>query len=126
MTQLRPGRAADRRASARPSVPLGLLTWMRFPLRKAIPAAVHLGVEVVAPHATSFPEPGEGPALERPAGESVELAHRAGLEVLGWGGSHERAAELIAAGVDCLVVDDVPAAARGHLDSRPKRSRRRW
>lgn len=109
-----------------PKLQIGLLTWMRFPLRKAIPAAAHLGAAVVAPHATSFPEPGEGQALERPAAESVEIAHRAGLEVLGWGGSHERAAELFAAGVDCVVVDDVPAAARGQRDSRPKRSRRRW
>jgi glycerophosphoryl diester phosphodiesterase len=110
-----------------PDVQLGLLSWLRFPLRKAIPAAAHLGAAVVAPHATSFPEPGgDGPALERPAAESVELAHRAGLEVLGWGGSHDRAAELFEAGVDCVVIDDVPAAVGGHLASRPKRSRRRW
>jgi glycerophosphoryl diester phosphodiesterase len=110
-----------------PDVPVGLLTWARFPLRKAIPAAVHLGAAVVAPHATSFPEPGDGQALERPAEHSVDVAHRAGLEVLGWGGSHERAAELFAAGVDCVCVDDAPEAARAaQRASRPKRSLRRW
>src|SRR6478752_8358348 len=33
-----------------PGIPIGLLTWLRFPLRKAIPAAAHLGAEVVAAH----------------------------------------------------------------------------
>jgi glycerophosphoryl diester phosphodiesterase len=103
-----------------PEAAVGLLTWKNFPLRKAIPAAVHLGAAVVAPHHTSFDSP-----LERPASWSVEIAHDAGLEVLGWGGSHERAEELFAAGVDCVVVDDAPAAVRGQRASRPKRSRRR-
>lgn len=101
-----------------PDVPVGLLTWKNFPLRKAIPAAVHLGAAVVAPHHTSFDA-----RLERPAARSVEIAHEAGLEVLGWGGSHERAEELFAMGADCVVVDDVPALQRA---SRPKRSLRRW
>jgi glycerophosphoryl diester phosphodiesterase len=104
-----------------PDVAVGLLTWKSFPLRKAIPAAVHLGAAVVAPHHTSF----DG-RLERPASRSVEIAHEAGLEVLGWGGSHERAAELFELGVDCVCVDDAPAAARGQRASRPKRSLRRW
>jgi glycerophosphoryl diester phosphodiesterase len=103
-----------------PDVALGLLTWKSFPLRKAIPAAVHLGAAVVAPHHTSFDA-----HMERPASRSVEIAHEAGLEVLGWGGSHERAAELFAAGVDCVVVDDVSDAVRQRA-SRPKRSLRRW
>jgi glycerophosphoryl diester phosphodiesterase len=105
----------------RPEVAVGLLTWKSFPLRKAIPAAVHLGAAVVAPHHTSF----DGP-MERPASRSVEIAHEAGLEVLGWGGSHERAAELFAAGVDCVVVDDVQEAVRDQRESLPKRSLRRW
>jgi glycerophosphoryl diester phosphodiesterase len=101
-----------------PDAAVGLLTWKNFPLRKAIPAAVHLGAAVVAPHHTSF-----GSQLERPPARMVEIAHEAGLEVLGWGGSHERADELFAMGVDCVVVDDVPALQRA---SRPKRSLRRW
>ena len=52
-----------------PAVPLGLLTWTRFPLRKAIPAAVHLGVEVVAAHYGAFPLAGKRPRARRaPAG----------------------------------------------------------
>ena len=110
-----------------PDVPVGLLTWKQFPLRKAIPAAVHLGAAVVVLHATSFPEPGDGRALDRPASDSVEVAHRAGLEVLAWGASHARAAELFEAGVDCVCVDDAPKAVRAaQRASRPKRSLRRW
>jgi glycerophosphoryl diester phosphodiesterase len=93
-----------------PSVAIGLLTWQRFPLRKAIPAAVHLGAEVVAPHVASV-VPGD----EREPAESVRAAHAAGLEVLVWNSPPEQRGELIAAGVDCLVIDDVPGA----LASRP-------
>jgi glycerophosphoryl diester phosphodiesterase len=47
------------------AVPVGLLTWIRFPLRKAIPAAVHLGADVVLPHCSSL---GMGPSGEDRAG----------------------------------------------------------
>jgi glycerophosphoryl diester phosphodiesterase len=82
-----------------PAVPVGLLTWMAFPLRKAIAAAVHLGADVVAPHVQSF-------ELE-PAGASraVQVAHEAGLQVIAWCPAPEETDGLIAAGVDCLVVD---------------------
>jgi glycerophosphoryl diester phosphodiesterase len=89
-----------------PRVPTGLLTWRRFPLRKAIPAAVHLGAQVVAPHAESFFR-----GLEREAAELVRVAHEAGLQVLTWSVGPDQRDPLIAAGVDCLVVDDVPLAA---------------
>jgi glycerophosphoryl diester phosphodiesterase len=90
-----------------PGVPIGLLTWRGFPVRKAIAAAAHLGAAVVAPHADSFL--GEQP-LERAAAESVRVAHSAGLEVLTWSLQLEDIDELVAAGIDCLVVDDVPTA----------------
>ena len=73
------------------AVPTGLLTWMRFPLRKAIPAAVHLGAAAVLPHFSSL---GGGPAparIERAAAEYVALAHEAGLEVATWAPSPEEA-----------------------------------
>jgi glycerophosphoryl diester phosphodiesterase len=99
-----------------PAVPLGLITWTRFPLRKAIPAAAHLGVEVVAAHFESFPLEG-GPVRrgEREASRSVGVAHAAGLQVAAWCPPSGAARQLIAAGVDCLVVDDVLShvAARG-------------
>jgi glycerophosphoryl diester phosphodiesterase len=94
-----------------PDVATGLLTWRRYPLRKAIAAAVHLGAQVVAPHFVSLTI---GPPHDRPAEELVRVAHEAGLQVLTWsiaepGGRDEA----IAAGVDCLVIDDVPLASPG-------------
>ncbi len=98
-------------------VPTGLLTWMRFPLRKAIPAAVHLGAAAVLPHFSSF---GIGPAparIERTAAAYVEAAHAAKLAVATWAPSPEEAAPLVEAGVDCLIVD--------HVDARTWAPRRR-
>lgn len=101
-----------------PELPLGLITWIAFPLRKAVAAAAHLGVEVVAPHAGSFGLHDERlRALERPFGESIRTAHAAGLEVAVWGPQPEEADELAAAGVDCLVVDDVRAAVARNVPS---------
>lgn len=90
---------------ALPDVPLGWLTWSRFPLRKAIAATAQLGFEVVAPHASSFFLLEENPN-ERPAAECVAIAHAAGLEVLGWNARPEEIDGLRAAGIDCLVIDD--------------------
>jgi glycerophosphoryl diester phosphodiesterase len=90
-----------------PDVPLGLLTWIRFPLRKAIAAAAHLGVDVVAPHVASWPRPPL--AGERDAATAVRVAHEAGLEVVAWCPQRDDAEALVAAGVDCMVIDDVPA-----------------
>jgi glycerophosphoryl diester phosphodiesterase len=87
-----------------PLLPVGLLTWIRFPLRKAVPAAVHLGMDVVAPHVQSLQL--EEEELHR----SIRVAHEAGLQVVGWCPDREQAEKLIAAKVDCLIVDDVPAA----------------
>jgi glycerophosphoryl diester phosphodiesterase len=96
-----------------PEVPVGLITWTRFPLRKAIPAAVHLGVQVVAAHFGSFPldEDSSQAAVERAPAESVRVAHEAGLQVATWCPKPPQAAQLAAAGVDCLIVDDAPAAS---------------
>jgi glycerophosphoryl diester phosphodiesterase len=91
-------------------VALGLLTWVGFPLRKAIPAAAHLGVEVVGAHWTSFgPNELDRAPFHLPAKESISVAHEAGLEVLAWTPPVARALELLEAGVDAVVVDDVPS-----------------
>jgi glycerophosphoryl diester phosphodiesterase len=91
-----------------PGAPYGLLTWSRFPLRKAIPAAVHLGAQVVAPHANSLVH-----GAERPLAKMIEVAHQAGLQVLAWNVEPGRLDELAEAGVDCMVVDDVPDSLAG-------------
>lgn len=94
-----------------PMVPAGLLTWVRFPLRKAIPAARHLGLQVVAAHVGSFVANDTDTApVRRTAAWSVDVAHRAGLEVVAWCPSTEEMPLMLDAGVDCLVVNDVPAA----------------
>jgi glycerophosphoryl diester phosphodiesterase len=91
-----------------PDVATGLLTWRRFPLRKAIAATVHLGAQVVEPHFESF---AAGPPIDRTPAELVRVAHEAGLQVLTWSMGPGDRDELIAAGVDCLVIDDVPLAS---------------
>jgi glycerophosphoryl diester phosphodiesterase len=99
-----------------PGVPVGLLTWAWFPLRKAIVAAAHLGASAVAPNFTSFPLDGRAsrePPVERPARESIAVAHEAGLAVVAWCPDPAIADQLAEAGVDCLIVDDVPAFAAG-------------
>lgn len=92
-----------------PGIPLGLLTWLSFPLRKAVPAAAHLGVQVVGVHWRSFARNDVDPApVHRPTADSVAVAHRAGLQVLAWCPDVSTSRRLLAAGVDGLVVDDVP------------------
>jgi glycerophosphoryl diester phosphodiesterase len=90
-----------------PEAGSGLITWMRFPLRKAIPAAVHLGVDVLAAHFGSFFP--KDPAMEHPSERSVAAAHEAGLQVAAWCPPPPEAAALMEVGVDCIVVDDVPS-----------------
>lgn len=91
-----------------PEVPLSYLTWVTFPLRKAIPAAKHLGADVVAPHWTSFGpnRDDHAPVFASPQ-EAIDLAHEAGLEVMPWCPQPEPARELLKAGADAVVVDDV-------------------
>ncbi|MBT2210648.1 MULTISPECIES: glycerophosphodiester phosphodiesterase [Actinomadura] len=90
-----------------PGVPLGLLTWLRFPLWHAVPAAAGLGLQAVAPHTGScgFEHPD---TRLRPLERCVEQAHKAGLDVVVWCPSAERAPDYKAAGVDAMVVNDVP------------------
>lgn len=96
---------------AAPGIPRSLLTWFGFPLRKAIPAAAHLHVDAVAAHWSSFgPNPADLAPTFRSAAYAVGLAHEAGLEVVAWCPEEREARELLAAGVDAVVVDDVPAS----------------
>lgn len=95
---------------ALPAVATGLLTWVEFPLRIAVPMAARLGVDVVGLHHRSFAANATEPAaLHRDPARSVETAHEAGLEVLAWCPDAAAAPALVAAGVDAVVVNDVPA-----------------
>jgi glycerophosphoryl diester phosphodiesterase len=92
-----------------PGVPAGLLTWHRFPLRKAIPAAKHLGLQAVVAHTESFgPNSSDRVPVFRAAAWSVDLAHSVGLDVIAWCPSGDLIDTLTDAGVDAHVVNDVP------------------
>jgi glycerophosphoryl diester phosphodiesterase len=98
-----------------PDLPIGLLTWRRFPLRKAIAAAVHLDAQVVAPHFESLVHP-----QEREVTELVKVAHEAGLQVLTWSMEHGDLEDLAAMGIDCLCIDDVPSAVASPPQWQPR------
>ncbi|GAA4235570.1 glycerophosphodiester phosphodiesterase [Actinomadura meridiana] len=90
-----------------PGVPLGLLTWLRFPLWHAIPAAAGLGLDAVAVHTASCGL--EHPDTRLPPLEQcVDAAHKAGLETVVWCPTAETAPDYAAAGFDAMVVNDVP------------------
>jgi glycerophosphoryl diester phosphodiesterase len=88
-------------------VPLGLLTWLRFPLGHAIAAAAGLGLQAVGMHTGSCGIEQPDSRL-RPLEHSVDVAHKAGLEVLVWCPEAAFAERYAAAGVDALIVNDVP------------------
>jgi glycerophosphoryl diester phosphodiesterase len=92
-----------------PGLPTGLLTWLDFPLRIAVPMAARFGASVVGLHYRSFAaNPVEPGPVHRDAGTSVAVAHEAGLEVLAWCPGEGEIGALIAAGVDAVTVNDVP------------------
>ena len=92
-----------------PDLPLGLISWVDFPLRMAVTAAAHLDLDVVCLHHGSFGtnRVEYGPVHRVPA-RSVEVAHESGLEVLSWCPSLEAVGPLVEAGVDAVCVNDVP------------------
>lgn len=94
-----------------PGLPLGLITWVDFPLRHAVPTAAHLDFDAVCLHTGSFgPNPIEKGPVHRPLEYSVRVAHDAGLEVLAWCPDPATAVRFGAAYVDAVCVNDVPAA----------------
>ncbi|MFI0486332.1 glycerophosphodiester phosphodiesterase [Actinomadura sp. 9N215] len=90
-----------------PGVPLGLLTWLRFPLWHAVPAAAGLGLDAVGVHTGSCGIDHPDTRL-RPLEHCVDVAHKAGLETVVWCPSAEKAPDYAAAGFDAMVVNDVP------------------
>lgn len=93
-----------------PGLQLGLITWVHFPLRHAVPTAAHLDFDAICLHTGSFGEnPIEKGPVHRPLEYSVQIAHEAGLEVLAWCPDPEVAIRFGAAHVDAVCVNDVPA-----------------
>ncbi len=96
-----------------PALPLGLLTWLRFPVGQAVAAAAHLDVQLLAIHAGSLwpnavTAPADVPALQR----VVAQVHESGRQLIVWCPTQDQSLALVAAEVDALVVDDVPRQVR--------------
>jgi glycerophosphoryl diester phosphodiesterase len=90
-----------------PGVPLGLLTWLTFPLGHGVAAAAGLDLQVIGLHTGSFGLDRADPRI-RPLEHTVDVAHKAGLEMLVWCPTAGDAPRYAAAGVDALVVNDIP------------------
>ena len=99
--------------AALPTLALGLLTWVRFPVGLAVAAAAHLDVQVLAVHAGSL-RPGVATGLHDVPSLAavVRGVHAAGRELVVWCPSPRLARVLDAAGVDAMVVDDAPRHVR--------------
>jgi glycerophosphoryl diester phosphodiesterase len=94
---------------ALPGVPFGLITWLNFPNWHGVPAAANLGMDVICLHTGTFGLHRDRPrAMDRTIEQVIDIAHRAGLEVLAWAPDPEDAAALASAGADALCVNDVP------------------
>lgn len=105
-----------------PGLPVGLIAWINFPLRHAVSAAANLGFQAVCAHTGSFGlNRIENRPVHRPLEYSLDIAHRAGLEVLAWCPAPEAAPEMAAAGVDAVCVNDIPGTLAA-LDGGPVRA----
>jgi glycerophosphoryl diester phosphodiesterase len=98
------------RATA-PRVPLGFLTWHRFPVDMAVAACVHMDVEVLALHVGSLGDRTAGGQIDPGVLASLlSLLHRCGRQLLVWCPQITLARLLVSAGTDAVVVDDLPEA----------------
>jgi glycerophosphoryl diester phosphodiesterase len=97
--------------SLSPDVQLGLLTWLEFPIGLAVAAAAHLDVAFLAVHMGSLrPNHIEPESQQRPLDYVVSLLHGANREVLAWCPTPDELPRVLAAGVDAVCLNDVPAA----------------
>ncbi len=102
-----------------PALPLGLLTWKRFPIGHAVAAAAHLELDVLAVHAGSMWRNTESGLGNQPLTHRVvEQVHAAGRQFVVWCPSLRRARSLAAEGVDAMIVDDVRSHLRALAPSR--------
>lgn len=92
-----------------PSMAIGLLTWKHFPVGHAVAAAAHLDVDVLAMHAGSLWPSTAHPSAGVPDLDLiVDQVHASNRQLLVWCPSERRARALARAGVDAMVVDEVP------------------
>ncbi len=94
-------------------MPLGLLTWLRFPVGHAVAAAAHLDVQVLAIHAGSlWPNAATSPDDIPTVSEVVQHVHDVNRQLMVWCPNRAQSRNLVSTGVDALVVDDVPRNVR--------------
>jgi glycerophosphoryl diester phosphodiesterase len=94
-----------------PQVPLGWLTWHRFPVAAAVAGCAHMDVDVLGLHVGSLRRDPRSGRVDASAAERVlSLVHGSGRELLVWCPEAEPACVLADAGADALVVDEVPHA----------------
>lgn len=90
-------------------VPLGLITWLDFPVWHAIPAAANLGLDAVCLHTgTLGMHRKRARRMDHSIEKVIDVAHQAGLEVAVWQASPGNAGMLAAAGADALSVNEIP------------------
>jgi glycerophosphoryl diester phosphodiesterase len=105
-----PGALHQLRRTA-PDVPLAWLTWHRFPLETAVAGCAHLDVDVLGVHVGSLDrDPHTGGVEAAAAARTLSLVHGCGRELMVWCPVAAPARVLVGAGVDAVVVDDVPQA----------------
>ncbi len=98
---------------AAPEVPTAWMPFVRNPLDQAVAGAAGMGCAVVAIDARSFALSGESPRPGvREVGYTVDVAHRAGLEIVSWCPNPGDATLFADAGMDAVVVDDVPGVVK--------------
>ncbi|WP_448620175.1 glycerophosphodiester phosphodiesterase [Geodermatophilus sp. URMC 65] len=93
-----------------PSVPLGWLTWHRFPLDVAVVACAHLDVDVLGLQVGSLADRNSGVVEPATVAEALPFVHGAGRELVVWCPALISAGVLLEAGADAVVVDEVPSA----------------
>lgn len=104
-----------------PSVPLGWLTWHRFPLDVAVVACAHMDVDVLGLHVGSLADRDSGPVEPATVARALPFVHGAGRQLVVWCPAPAAAGVLLEAGADAVVVDEMPSALR-LLGPRPART----
>jgi len=89
------------RAGVAGDVGLGLLTSETLPPEHGITAAVNLGLDAACLYVGTLGHDGDGGA------RVIEVAHRAGIEVMTWTATPAQAVLAAAAGIDAVCVDDI-------------------
>lgn len=92
-----------------PEVPVAWMPYVRGSVDQALPAAVGMGCAAVCLDARALGvADAPGDPQHRSVNYAVDLAHRAGLSVVSWCPDPVDSVRFVDAGVDAVVVDDVP------------------